>query len=53
MENVSGKEMYIHTDTQHLVHTEPIGVLPLISVGTGFSPHAFINLAIGLHEGME
>lgn len=55
MENVSGKEIHIHPDTKHRVHRnpEPTGVLPLISAGTGCSPHASINLAIVLHEGTE
>lgn len=47
MQDVCGKEMHIHPDTQYPVHTNPeaIRVLPLISEVTGFSPHAFINLA--------
>jgi len=55
VENVSGKEIHIHPDTQHLVHTnpEPTQVFPLISARTGLSSHAFSDLAIVWHEGME
>lgn len=47
--------MHVHPYIHHPIHRnpEPMGILLLISAGTGFSTHALINLAVILYEDVE